>query len=94
MMMTKMKENNHLEHLPKVGTVKGVYGAQSGSRIVQPKGHNYYNAINIREGRLALCRECSTPTDTRETGWVDGAPIVEQVCPSCGTVYIPIVIEL
>ena len=84
----------HMKYMPPVGRVKGVYGAQNGITIVSPKKQVYDNAINIREGRDALCIECSTPTDTRETGWVDGAPVVEQVCPKCKTVHVPVIIQL
>jgi len=87
-------KGTHLKYLPKVGTVKGVYGAQRCMAVIHPKPQKYYNAIAISDSKLALCRKCSTPTDSRETGWVDGAPVIEQICPHCSTVYVPVVIEL
>ena len=93
-MKTSLMRGGHREDLAPEGRVKGVYGAQNGITIIHTKRQAYYNAINIREGRARLCRVCDTPTDRRETGWADGAPIVEQVCPHCGVVYEEIVIQL
>ena len=81
------------DDLPSEGKSKGVYGAQNGITIMFPKKDAYRNAIAINVGKQHLC-VCGTPTDHREVGWVDGAPVMRYICPMCGTEHHPVVIEL
>ena len=89
-----LKDKKHMEDMPTVGSVKGVYGAQNGMATQFPKKSTYMNAIAISIGKDHLCRECKTPTDYRETGWSNGAPVMQYICPHCGVEYHPVVIEL
>jgi len=84
----------HLDDLPTHGKTMGVRGAQNGMATQFPKKQTYMNAIAISEGKDHLCRECKTPTDRRETGWSNGAPVVQYICPHCGVEYHPVVIQL
>jgi len=84
----------HLDDLPTQGRIMGVRGSQNGMATQFPKKSTYMNAIAISIGKDHLCRECKTPTDYRETGWSNGAPVMQYICPHCGIEYHPVVIEL